>query len=502
MRKIKEIKSFFEKPIPFVVLSFLIFLPLLFLNIRHDHDWGGDFAHYLSQAENILNFKAIDNTGYLYNEDYSILGPRSYPPLFPLLIAPITYFFGDNTTPYNYLLSFLLIGLAILTSLLLKKKTVSFVSIILSVVIFYNPYFINLKSEIIADIPFALIITCFILLTYNTSDFTIKKWIWVGILAGLASSTKSFGFILFIALFLYSIQQIIYNWVKYKNYLKAIKQAYPIFLSIGIGIIVIFSLNLFFLQRIQSSAGYLNSFNLSEITYNRIGDNIYYYSEILRTFFMEMKSTELWFGAILGSAVLTFFITGLIISFNNKPSIKEWLTIVYFGVLCIYPYQNSGFRFLIPIIPLITYYALTAVIKLNIGKGGVILVIIIALVMFLQYKTHLKQIQQSVDIIQDGPYAPNVVTAFNKVKEITTSEDAIVFNKPRVLYHYIHRKSMSHKPNSSINEMEQQFSVYNPNYFLIYSSLPDASLEKYVVEKKDQITLIWQDDYFRLFKKK
>lgn len=501
MRKIKKIITLFDKPIILVVFCFLIFSPLLFLNIRHDHDWGGDFAQYLSQADNIAHFRAMDKTGYLYNEDYSMLGPKAYPPGFPLIIAPLTYFFGNQTTPYNYLLSFILIGCAILTVFLLKKKIGNLAAILLSFVIFYNPYFINLKSEIIADIPFTLFVLGFILLTFDNHETSLRKWIYAGILAGLAASSKSTGNTLFLALLVYSIQQLVVNWIKFKNFKKSIQIITPILIAIALGISLIFSLNLVFLHQIQASTGYLNSFNLGELSYKTIGDNIFYYSEILRTFFMEMKSTELWFGALFGSAVLTFFITGLIISFNKKPDIKEWITVIYFGILLIYPYQHSGFRFLIPIVPLIIYYASIGIVQLKPGKGGIVLVIIVAVIMMFQYKPQIRKIQDSVEIIQEGPYSPQVVSAFEKIMEFTTIDDVIVFNKPRVLYRYTQRKCMSHKPESTIIEMEKQFSVYNPNCFLLYSGLPDPSLEQYVIVNNEKLDLIWEDGFFKLFRK-
>lgn len=501
MRKIKEMVSFFDKPIILLVFSFILFCPLLFLNIRHDHDWGGDFAQYLSQADNIAHFKAMDKTGYLFNAEYSSLGPEAYPPGFPLIIAPMTHLFGNQTTPYNYLLSCFIIACAILSVFLLKKRIGAFSAIILSIVIYYNPYFIQLKSEIIADIPFTLLVLGFILITFESKEFSLRKWIFAGILAGFAASTKSTGNTLFIALFVFLLQQIVISLMKHNTFGEVFKNIKPIILSIIIGIVLTLLLSLTFSHRLHTSSSYFYTFNISELSYKIIGDNLFYYSEILRTFFMETKSTELWFGTLFGAAVLTFSITGLIISFNKKPDIKEWFTVAYFGILLIYPYQHSGFRFLIPIAPLIIYYASTAVIQLKPGKGGIVLVVIIGVIMMFQYNPQIQKIQDSVDVIQEGPYLPHVVEGFEKIKELTNSEDIIVFNKPRVLYRYTQRSSMSHKPESSTLEMEQQYSVYQPNYFLLYSGLPDPSLEKYILEKNEHLILIWQNNYFKLLKK-
>lgn len=377
----KNIQSFFDKPINLVFFTFLIFSSLLFINIRHDHDWGGDFAQYLSQAENITHFRAMDKTGYLYNETNSTLGPRVYPSGFPLIIAPITHFFGNQTTPYNYLLSFFLIGCGILSVFLLKKSIGVFPAVLMSVVIYYNPYFINFKTEILADLPFAFCFLGFILLTFDNTNLTIRKWIFAGVIAGLATSIKSIGNIIFLALFLYAIQIAVLEWIKYKKMKITVLKILPILLSIAVGIVFIFLLNLVFLHRFHLSTGYSNTFKLVESFYKTIGENILYYSEIIRTFFVKWDGSELWFTTLLGSAVLTFFITGIIISFNQKPKILEWITVFYFGILFFYPYQNSGFRFLIPVAPLIIYYASIAVIHLKPGKGGIVLVMVVFMIM-------------------------------------------------------------------------------------------------------------------------
>ena len=50
------------------LLAVMVFVPLLFLNLRNDHDWGDDFAQYLEQAENISLGKPMAQTGYIYNQ--------------------------------------------------------------------------------------------------------------------------------------------------------------------------------------------------------------------------------------------------------------------------------------------------------------------------------------------------------------------------------------------------------------------------------------------------
>jgi hypothetical protein len=498
MKKIKQFHSFFYKPLVLIIFTFIVFSPLLYLNIRHDHDWGGDFAHYLSQAENCTQFRPMDETGYLYNEAYTILASK-VPPGFPMILAPFVKLYGNQTTPYNYLLSFFLIACGIFTVFLLKKLVGIFPAIFMSTVIYYNPYFITFKSEILADLPFALYFLVFVFLTFEKTTNSIRFWVCIGLLVGFATATKSIGYVLFLALLIHSLQLFITEWIKSKKIKNAILHIKPIFISILSGIAFTVILNILFFHKISVSTGYSNTFNLVDSLYKTFSDNALYYSEMIRLFFINYNVS--WFSTLFGSAVLTFFLTGLIISFNKRPKLIDWVTSLFFAVLFVYPYQSSGFRLLIPVAPLFIYYCSITLIQLRIGRKGMVFVMLFSTLMLLHYSYQIRQIQNSVETIQEGPYSPHVVTAFEKIKELTTTEDIIVFTKPRVLFHYTNRKSMMHKPGSSISEMENQYSIHNPNFFLLYSGLNDASLELYINENSENIKLIWQNNFFKLYKK-
>src|SRR5215472_14514569 len=63
-------------------------------SIRQGHGWGDDFAMYIQQAKNFAAGLPFGESGYIYNPHYPQLGPRAYPPLYPLLLAPIYRQFG------------------------------------------------------------------------------------------------------------------------------------------------------------------------------------------------------------------------------------------------------------------------------------------------------------------------------------------------------------------------------------------------------------------------
>ena len=57
--------------------------------IRAGHVWDDDAAMNILHARNIAEGRPYADTGYIFNPEYARLGPSSYLPGFPLLIAPI-----------------------------------------------------------------------------------------------------------------------------------------------------------------------------------------------------------------------------------------------------------------------------------------------------------------------------------------------------------------------------------------------------------------------------
>ena len=67
------------------------------LTIRDGHDWGDDFSMYIRHAENIAQGLPYAQSGYIYNPYNPSIGPRMYPPGFPLLLAPVARLFPAST---------------------------------------------------------------------------------------------------------------------------------------------------------------------------------------------------------------------------------------------------------------------------------------------------------------------------------------------------------------------------------------------------------------------
>ena len=83
--------------------------------LRPGQDWGGDFSQYISHARNLALGRPYAETRYeIALPESAIHMPASYPPVFPLLLAPVYREFGLNLVAMKILVQvlFLLAALA------------------------------------------------------------------------------------------------------------------------------------------------------------------------------------------------------------------------------------------------------------------------------------------------------------------------------------------------------------------------------------------------------
>src|SRR5690348_17516098 len=185
---------------------FFVYLPILAIGIfylatiRQGHDWGDDFSLYIQQAKNIAEGVSFTHTNYLHFSPY--VGPNAYPPIFPLFLAPIYKLFGLNLTAMKVgvILTFLITLLIFIQ--IIKNDLSQGLQLALITVIGLNPYFWDLKDQIMSDIPFLVPAYLSIYLVYRAyqSNVTgLNKFLFglaIGVTFYLAYGTRPVGLIL------------------------------------------------------------------------------------------------------------------------------------------------------------------------------------------------------------------------------------------------------------------------------------------------------------------
>ena len=128
------------------------------LTIRPGHYWGDDFAMYILHARNIAHGLPYGETGYIYNPSNPFLSPRTYPPVYPLMLAPIIRCCGANIEAMK-VFSLLFFPAALLVIFLLFRKEIrAGYALALIAILGASPFFWDFKDVARPDLPFLLFV--------------------------------------------------------------------------------------------------------------------------------------------------------------------------------------------------------------------------------------------------------------------------------------------------------------------------------------------------------
>lgn len=465
------------------------------LNIKTSHDWGDDFAQYIHQAKNISEGISQQETGYIYNPRFAVLGPPAYPMGFPILLSPVYSWTGNNIKAFNYLISFFLFAFLMACFFYFRKYMSELAAFMMVLILALNPWLLTFKTEINSDIPFSFfaIVT---LLAYSRCKRNFINAFLLALAAGFAFSIRTAGITLVIAAF---IDQL-HAWHK-----KDSAHSKIFMLIIPAGAICFYLL----LNKIifHLPEGFFAE-PASNFTFKKIYDtvllNLDYYFEVLQSLFgTDRQNPYRFVSTFLMSSVLCFTVIGFIIRMRSSFTVSEWFFSIYIAMLLVYPYSHSGLRFLIPVIPISLVYC-TDVIKHLMKSANLYypktFIAGCAILFFLFYKPDIKKIQNEERKILRGPQHASAAEAFLYIKGNTKAESNFLFIKPRAMALYTGRNCMSANPQAPVSEISADLKAFEIDYILINNSISDDAIKNYVSAKLTPDNIVWKNDAFCLYK--
>ncbi len=170
------------------------------------HSWQfDDFAQYLMHARNIAELKSYATTGYVYNPLNPYVGPQNYPPVFPLMLAPLYKLFGLNLWPMKALCSLFFGGFIFTLYLFLEKRLAPQCAMLGAAIAVANPWFWDFRNTLYSDFPFLFFLMTAVLLCENTEEgeggaSRAKLALAAAAAAALAAGTRTQGMLLLPAL--------------------------------------------------------------------------------------------------------------------------------------------------------------------------------------------------------------------------------------------------------------------------------------------------------------
>lgn len=392
--------------------------------LRPGQRWNDDFSQYIHHALNIVNGRDYRDTGYLYDPITAVIGPRFYPPVFPLLLAPEVALFGLNLTAMKVVvILFFLLFLGVFAWSFKEDLPFPFLATAICILGF-NPYFWDIKDNIVSDLPFLFFLYLamgVIQWSYARPDRpdrrTWKRALLLGLLLYLIFGTRSAGAILVPALFLFEILR-----------LKRLSP-FPVIALAVLGV-------LWLIQHlaIPGSDGY--------------GDQLVFFPRVilnnLHLYFDGFFA--IWANGFLTAfqaglfAILTFFAGwGVFIRLKKGISIYELFAALYL-VLLLFWRANQGMRFLIPLAPLFVLYFAQGLVqfwRLAAPRTRITASMVILAAILLSYVGVYSQ--TSFGPFQEGVETHNSQELFTFIRQNTQAGEPLLFIWPRALALYTGR---------------------------------------------------------------
>jgi len=490
-------KKIFISNFSYLILILLI-LPLFFINVTDSHDWGGDFAQYISQAKNIVEGKPHYETGYIFNEKVPAFGPRTYPPGFPLILSVPYSFFGNDIISFMYVVTLFLFLFALVCYRLYRNYFNRLISLLIVLVTVYNPYMLSFKSEVMSDIPFSFLFILIFLL-YRYRQKTLFNGFVIGLLIAFLIQIRTMGYVFLLSVFVNYL--IILFGYKSKNADKP-KVLFKYHLAIFLTSVIFILIFDYLLFPVPAAYSYSELWLFENISDNLL-KNLYNYLTELKWFFEPDVGLWSFSTIILASIAICFFILGLFKNIVKKFSFMEILFIIFISVTLIYPY-NGGVRLLIPVLPFILIYIVEALSEseYNFNFWKINFVSIFLILILITYINGANKIIVNQKFTTEGPQKPDAIEIFEEIKNNTPEESVVAFIRPRVLALYTKRRSVSNGKLQNMQEIEDKFKEVKVEYILLHHFFHDKSLIKFLKLKHTELEVMAKNKTFTLYKYK
>jgi hypothetical protein len=422
-----------------ILLVLAPLLPLYLTNWQPGHDWGDDFAMYLLHARNLAEGRPYGDTGYLYNASYPSLGPRAYPPGFPLLIAPIYACCGLELGPYKALISVVFLLALVVIGLCLAERLPVPYAVGAVAAIGYSPYFWTFRNQILSDIPFLLLVYATLLVIYRAHRGGTPPRarpgtvILTAALISLAVGTRSAGVVLLATVVLLDV----INYRRWGSYSLAVFLLSVLLISVRL---LVFG----------DGASYLDG--LPAVSLAGTVAHLASYAHALRTLWdnghSRLVSEALWAVSLVAALVV------YLISWRRAPRVFEVFATLYVALIAVWPY-GQRMRFLIPLAPLYAGYVAEAVYRasfawprLGLGPAPAVAGVLVLALSYAGAYGAARQTQPS-----SGVAAAESVAMFAFVRQRTGAGDVLLFRKPRALALFTGRPATVYRPGSNDEEL-------------------------------------------------
>jgi len=473
-----------------LVLLATIVVATQIASLRAGHDWGDDFAQYIQQALNLAAGHPMLENGYIYNPSFPDLGPRAYPPGFPLLLTPVVKLAGVDLRAMK-IIGIACFGLALLAIFRLLFPILPFGYCLATIAgLGFTPFLWGLKDSITSDIPFLCILYIALVMLQRCDT---RHWLGTGpmvatgivIYAGFAVRTA--GGILLPAL-------IVYLLLRFQGFRRIPRGAWIVLITAG-------SLTAIHLEAtMRESLSYTDSVpRQSTAFFHAVHSNVMMYAWTLHYLFFPPWSSRFLsvsFCALLGGLCIWGYVSKL----RSELTMLEIFAPFYLGVILVVPW-GSG-RYLIPLIPLGLMYIVCAIRSLPADGKWTIRTAATAAVAGGILGSCLTDFgATNFSPIKESFGNPDFMSVCAFLKHDTPPEAVVICKKPRLSTLVSGHRSSVYDPDASDKEQLKWFKDCGARYVLTSPAFPDDQriLKPFLERHRDLFRMTFRSGNFEIY---
>jgi hypothetical protein len=486
--------------VPVLVLT-LACIPLFFISVAdYASIIGDDYSQYLKESLNIINGKPYFQSNCIFNPLDKIYGPPQYPPGFPLLIAPVIYYFGLDIEVLLQLQTFFSWLLCIAVFFFLKRHMAVFYAMLLSLLCSYAAPVIAIKTAVISDMACALLVIVYLTLRQK-ERITLFDRILLPLIAFFALLVRTQMILLLVAECIFLLLAVLRKEIRIhrEDILKHASFSTVLFSAL----LYLVTMKLIFPSPKSTASYYLDFLSLlKNDIISIIASNVRYLFNLYRyVFYYE---TDSWIMTLFVRFFMNVpFFAALIGCFLSVK--KKWtVTDIYFFLSCgmvvlLAVYQ--GFRFLVSTLPIYLLYSYTGFMYIfdrlslaqnrrKIAAGAAILPFLVLTVNY--YFSHPPDLEQSFHSHRDKE-------AFAYIKDKVPDSSVILFMKPRALTLYTDKRTMLMLDSADSEDLNQMKTI-GADYILVRKDLRARAYHQVMFQYGLKLDTTRINDYYTLYR--
>jgi Dolichyl-phosphate-mannose-protein mannosyltransferase len=451
--------------------------------VRQGHIWADDFAMYVHHAQNIVEGRPYADTGYIYNPSFPVYGPKYYPPIFPLLLAPIYRIWGLNLIPMK-LEQVLFLLLTLLAVYAYWKRDLGHgYTLALVAILGFAPAFWLAKDNVLSDIPFLFFFYLTALLVRDAHRDNVGWWRWstlIGLAIYLAIGTRTVGIALPAGLVLYDIQR-----------LRTITR----FSALSIMVCAAFLA----LQRYIIGVGH-GGYPYQLPTLHTLARNIAAYTRVLAAFWVGSVRNS--FAYVVMALFAALVLPGFFFQWKRGFTFVEAALVPYLTIIVLWPFP-TGVRAVFPVVPWIGYLAISGCKDLakklaprySLAAASTVFLLIAVCYVQAYRKVSFGPIRQTTGL-------PEFNQVCQAIRDHTSPQDAIIYFRARALSLYTGRPASAYNSMGRDTELWQWAGHIHAKYFVTTNAFDEDQgfLLRFVQNNAQNLDLVYENANFKVYR--